>query len=122
MSNPAVAGIYYQGVYAALRRLTGYAGRDEETVRGIPGRTYQGQGARQGEDCAGIGTTNGHEWNFEKLVGMIRHVHEELAAQAGKAVNISLTFRNRLFGCYIAEYELNGLKPVEQVHRKKPGN
>ena len=54
-------------------------------------------------------TTNDHEWNFEKLVGMIRHVHEELAAQAGKAVNISLTLRNWLFGCYIAEYELNGL-------------
>ncbi len=53
--------------------------------------------------------TDRHEWNFEKLVGMIRHVHEELAAQAGKAVNISLTLRNWLFGCYIAEYELNGL-------------
>jgi hypothetical protein len=52
---------------------------------------------------------NNHEWNFEKLVGTIRHMHEELAAQAGKAVNISLTLRNWLFGCYIAEYELNGL-------------
>jgi predicted nuclease of restriction endonuclease-like (RecB) superfamily len=52
---------------------------------------------------------NKHDWNFEKLVGTIRHVHEELAAQAGKAVNISLTLRNWLFGCYIAEYELNGL-------------
>jgi len=52
---------------------------------------------------------NKHEWNFEKLVGTIRHVHEEMAAQAGKAVNISLTLRNWLFGSYIAEYELNGL-------------
>jgi len=42
-------------------RLTAYAGRDEETVRGIPGRTKQGQGARQGEDRIGIGTTNEHE-------------------------------------------------------------
>lgn len=53
--------------------------------------------------------TNKHEWNFEKLVGTIRNVHEEMAAQAGKAVNIRLTLRNWLFGCYIAEYELNGL-------------
>jgi hypothetical protein len=53
--------------------------------------------------------TNRREWNFEKLVGTIRLVHEELAAQAGKAVNVSLTVRNWLFGCYIAEYELNGL-------------
>ena len=50
-----------------------------------------------------------HEWNFEKLVGTIRQAHAELAAQAGRAVNISLTLRNWLFGCYIAEYELNGL-------------
>ena len=50
-----------------------------------------------------------HEWNFENLVGTIRHAHEELAAQAGRAVNVSLTVRNWLFGCYIAEYELNGL-------------
>ncbi len=53
--------------------------------------------------------TNRREWNFEKLVGTIRHVHEEMATQAGKAVNISLTLRNWLFGCYIAEYEMNGL-------------
>jgi len=53
--------------------------------------------------------TDKHEWNFEKLVGTIRQAHEELAAQAGRAVNISLTLRNWLFGCYIAEYELNGL-------------
>ncbi len=48
-------------------------------------------------------------WDFEKLVESIRYAHEELAAQAGKAINISLTLRNWLFGCYIAEYELNGL-------------
>jgi len=57
--------------------------------------------------------TNRHEWNFGKLVGMIRHVHEELAAQAGKAVNISLTLRNWLFGCYIAEYEQSGADRAE---------
>jgi predicted nuclease of restriction endonuclease-like (RecB) superfamily len=53
--------------------------------------------------------TNKHEWNFEKLVGSIQHVHEELAAQAGRAVNISLTLRNWFVGVYIAEYELRGL-------------
>ena len=41
------------------RRFTSDPGRDEEAVRGIPGRTYQGQGARQGAHCAGVGTTNG---------------------------------------------------------------
>jgi len=49
-----------------------------------------------------------HEWNFEKLVGTIRHVHEEMAAQAGKAVNLSLTLRNWLIGFYIIVYEQNG--------------
>jgi hypothetical protein len=48
------------------------------------------------------------EWNFEKLVGTIRRVHEALAAQAGRAVNISLTLRNWLIGAYISEFELCG--------------
>ena len=48
------------------------------------------------------------KWNFEKLVSSIRQANEELAAQAGRAVNISLTMRNWLIGCYIAEYELHG--------------
>jgi len=51
---------------------------------------------------------NKHEWDFGKLVGFIRHAHEELAAQAGRAVNLSLTMRNWLIGAYIAEYELSG--------------
>ena len=45
---------------------------------------------------------------FEALVASILAVHEKLAAQAGHAVNISLTLRNALIGCYIAEYELRG--------------
>lgn len=53
-------------------------------------------------------TPDKYDWNFEKLVGVIRQVHEELAAQVGRAVNISLTLRNWLIGCYIAEYELCG--------------
>ncbi len=52
--------------------------------------------------------TNNREWSFKKLVGFIRQVHDELAAQAGRAVNLSLTLRNWLIGCYIAEYELCG--------------
>jgi len=52
--------------------------------------------------------TDKHGWNFEKLVGTIRHVHEEMAAQAGKAVNLSLTLRNWLIGFYITAYEQNG--------------
>lgn len=31
---------------------------------------------------------NRRQWNFEKLVGSIRQVHEELTAQAGRAVNL----------------------------------
>lgn len=49
-----------------------------------------------------------HEWRFEDLVDLIRQVHDELSAQAGQAVNISLTLRNWLIGCHIAEYELHG--------------
>jgi hypothetical protein len=48
------------------------------------------------------------ELTFEHLVGSIRGVDAELAAQAGRAVNISLTLRNWLIGWYIAEYELRG--------------
>jgi predicted nuclease of restriction endonuclease-like (RecB) superfamily len=45
---------------------------------------------------------------FQTLVGSIRSIHEELAAQAGRAVNISLTLRNWLIGYQIVEYELKG--------------
>nr|HPN84297.1 PDDEXK nuclease domain-containing protein [Victivallales bacterium] len=45
---------------------------------------------------------------FGRLVDSIRQVHCQLAAQASRAVNISLTLRNWLIGCYIAEYEMNG--------------
>jgi predicted nuclease of restriction endonuclease-like (RecB) superfamily len=51
---------------------------------------------------------NEHEISFDKLIGAISQTHEELAAQAGRAVNLSLTLRNWMFGCYIAEYELRG--------------
>ena len=35
--------------------------------------------------------THKRKWNFEKLVGTIRQLHEVMVAQAGRAVNISLT-------------------------------
>jgi len=57
--------------------------------------------------------TDRHELNFEKLVGFIRQVHDELSAQAGRAVNLSLTLRNWLIGCYIGEYEQNGTDRAE---------
>ena len=57
--------------------------------------------------------TNKRECNFEKLVGTIQQAHEELAAQVGRAVNISLTLRNWLIGFYIAEYEQKGTDRAE---------
>lgn len=48
------------------------------------------------------------EVTFNDLVESIQTAHRELAAQAGRAVNISLTLRNWLIGYYISEYELNG--------------
>lgn len=46
--------------------------------------------------------------DFKLLVDTIRQIHDDMAAQASQAVNISLTLRNWLIGCYIAEYELHG--------------
>lgn len=53
------------------------------------------------------------ETTFAQLVGSIRNAHRELAAQASKAANISLTLRNWLIGCYIVEYEMNGQDRAE---------
>jgi predicted nuclease of restriction endonuclease-like (RecB) superfamily len=46
--------------------------------------------------------------DFAALVDAIRQVHQRLTAQAGRAVNVSLTLRNWLIGGYIAEFELHG--------------
>ena len=43
-----------------------------------------------------------------ELVQQIQQTHYELFAQAGKAVNISLTLRNWLTGHHISQYELRG--------------
>ena len=48
-------------------------------------------------------------FDFGALIAAINRVSKDLAAQAGRAVNISLTMRNWLIGGYIAEYELHGL-------------
>lgn len=49
-----------------------------------------------------------HKWDFENLVKAIHFADNELVVQANRAVNVSLTLRNWLIGCYIVEYELNG--------------
>lgn len=46
--------------------------------------------------------------SFDLLVNAIGQVHAEMAVQAGRAVNMSLTLRNWLIGFYIAEYEQQG--------------
>lgn len=46
--------------------------------------------------------------SFERLVTAIGQAHAELAAQASRAVNASLTLRNWLIGFHIAEYEQQG--------------
>ena len=50
----------------------------------------------------------GSKLTFNELVASIQEVHEQLAAQAGKAVNVSLTLRNWVIGCYLREYEQRG--------------
>lgn len=46
---------------------------------------------------------------FEGLVSSIRGVDQELALQAGRAVNVSLTLRNWLIGRHIEDYERVGV-------------
>ena len=46
--------------------------------------------------------------DFPALVATIRQVHEQCVAQAGRAVNLSLTVRNWVIGWYLREYEQNG--------------
>jgi hypothetical protein len=46
--------------------------------------------------------------DFQVLVAAIRDVHDQLSSQAGRAVNVCLTLRNWLIGCYIAEFQLRG--------------
>ena len=50
----------------------------------------------------------GNELTFKNLVETIQKVHEHFSAQAGKAINVSLTLRNWFIGLYIYEYEQKG--------------
>jgi len=50
---------------------------------------------------------------LKKLVVAIWQTHEYMAAHAGRAVNISLTLRNWVIGCYIRKYEQNGADRAE---------
>ena len=46
--------------------------------------------------------------NFESLVNHISAIQNTLQAQAAHSVNLALTSRNWLMGCYIVEFEQNG--------------
>lgn len=46
--------------------------------------------------------------NFEALIKHINTIQNTLQAQAAHAVNLALTSRNWLMGCYIVEFEQNG--------------
>ena len=46
--------------------------------------------------------------DFEALVKHICTIQNTLQAQAAHAVNLALTSRNWLMGCYIVEFEQNG--------------
>ena len=46
--------------------------------------------------------------SFERLVTVIGQAHAELASQASRAVNTTVTMRNWLIGLYISEYEQQG--------------
>ena len=45
---------------------------------------------------------------FNNLLEVIQHTHQRLLTQASKAINVSLTLRNWLFGFYIHTYEQKG--------------
>lgn len=67
-----------------------------------PKRTVMPAKRRRGE-TASVGRLN-----FSALVAAIRQAHEQCAAHATRAVNVSLTLRNWVIGWYIREYEQNG--------------
>ncbi|MBC7681718.1 MAG: DUF1016 family protein [Ferruginibacter sp.] len=51
--------------------------------------------------------------DFGQLVVAIRRVNDELAQQAGRAVNIHLTLRNWMIGCHVETYERKGADRAE---------
>lgn len=59
-----------------------------------------------GQDLAG--PMKSDALNLDRLVDTLAQAHGALQAQAAKAVNVSLTLRNWLFGYHIREYEQSG--------------
>ena len=56
----------------------------------------------------GSAESGGEGLDFVGLIDSIREVHEQCAAQASRAVNVNLTLRNWVIGCYVREYEQSG--------------
>jgi hypothetical protein len=54
---------------------------------------------------------------FARLVSAIAAAHQEMAGQAGRAVNRALTLRNWLIGCHIERYERAGVDRAEYGER-----
>ena len=52
-------------------------------------------------------------FDFERLVELCRHAHEETRRSAARSVDRSLVVRNWLFGWYIVEYEQSGADRAE---------
>lgn len=46
--------------------------------------------------------------NFEDLIRNVYQAHSVLQVHAAKAINLNLSIRNWLIGCYIVEFEQNG--------------
>ncbi|VVB89237.1 Uncharacterised protein [uncultured archaeon] len=87
------------GASALTGAGTGRRGRDEGTARSVSDKS----------DGSGERAMRSEKHNdFEALVQTIARIHDELAKQATRAVNTSLTLRNWMIGMHIAEYELNG--------------
>lgn len=55
--------------------------------------------------------------DFATLVSSIESIHRQIQAQTAKSVNVGLTVRNWLIGCYISEYELKGADRAEYGER-----
>ncbi len=55
--------------------------------------------------------------DFASLVSSIESIHHHIQAQTAKSVNVGLTVRNWLIGCYISEYELKGADRAEYGER-----
>lgn len=55
--------------------------------------------------------------SFAALVDAVRRIHEHSASAASRAVNVSLTLRNWVIGCYIVRYERNGADRAQYSQR-----